>query len=86
MKQVCYNSFVKPNYDPERNTPMPTILPIQGTFDKAIPDNFGNAECRTEKCRISKGSRRGAGEMGKMLLHSWGGMDKLLAMRLIGGF
>lgn len=28
---------------------MPTILPIQGTFDKAIPDNFGNAEYRTER-------------------------------------
>lgn len=46
---MCYNSFVKPNYDPERNTPMPTILPIQGTFDKAIPDNFGNAEYRAER-------------------------------------
>jgi len=28
---------------------MPTILPIQGTFDKAIPDNFGNAEYRVER-------------------------------------
>ena len=28
---------------------MPTILPIQGTFDKAIPDNFGNAEYRAER-------------------------------------
>jgi len=28
---------------------MPTILPIQGTFDKAIPDNFGNAEYRSER-------------------------------------
>ena len=28
---------------------MPTILPIQGTLDKAIPDNFGNAEYRAER-------------------------------------
>ena len=28
---------------------MLTILPIQGTFDKAIPDNFGNAEYRAER-------------------------------------
>ncbi len=28
---------------------MPTILPIQSTFDKAIPDNFGNAEYRGER-------------------------------------
>ena len=28
---------------------MPTILPIQTAFDKAIPDNFGNAEYRTER-------------------------------------
>ena len=28
---------------------MPAILPIQGTFDKAIPDNFGNAEYRGER-------------------------------------
>jgi len=28
---------------------MPTILPIQGTFDKSIPDNFGNAEYRAER-------------------------------------
>jgi len=46
---VCYNSFANPNYDPEGNTPIPTILPIQGTFDKAIPDNFGNAEYRAER-------------------------------------
>ncbi len=43
---MCYTSFAKPNYDPERNTPIPTILPIQGTFDKAIADSFGNAEYR----------------------------------------
>ena len=28
---------------------MQAILPIQGTFDKAIPDNFGNAEYRGER-------------------------------------
>ncbi len=28
---------------------MPTILPIQSRFDKAIPDNFGNAEYRAER-------------------------------------
>ena len=28
---------------------MPTILPIQNTFDKSIPDNFGNAEYRAER-------------------------------------
>ena len=28
---------------------MSTILPIQGTFDKSIPDNFGNAEYRAER-------------------------------------
>ena len=28
---------------------MLTILPIQGTFDKAIPDNFGNVEYRAER-------------------------------------
>ena len=28
---------------------MATILPIQGTFDKAIPDNYGNAEYRAER-------------------------------------
>jgi len=28
---------------------MPTSLPIQSTFDKDIPDNFGNAEYRTER-------------------------------------
>ena len=28
---------------------MPTILPIQGTLDKSIPDNFGNAEYRGER-------------------------------------
>jgi len=28
---------------------MLSILPIQGTFDKSIPDNFGNAEYRAER-------------------------------------
>ena len=28
---------------------MHTILPIQSRFDKAIPDNFGNAEYRAER-------------------------------------
>lgn len=28
---------------------MATILPIQGTFDKSIPDNYGNAEYRAER-------------------------------------
>ena len=28
---------------------MPSILPIQNTFDKSIPDNFGNAEYRAER-------------------------------------
>jgi len=28
---------------------MPGILPIQGAFDKSIPDNFGNAEYRAER-------------------------------------
>ena len=45
---MCYIFFVKANYDPERNTPKPSILPIQNTFDKSVPDNFGNAEYRTE--------------------------------------
>ena len=28
---------------------MAMILPIQDTFDKAIPDNYGNAEYRAER-------------------------------------
>lgn len=28
---------------------MATILPIQGRFDKDIPDDFGNAEYRQER-------------------------------------
>jgi hypothetical protein len=28
---------------------MSTILPIRGTFDKATPDNFGNAKYRAER-------------------------------------
>jgi len=46
---VCYNFVIKENYDPERNTPMSVILPIQNRFDKSIPDNFGNSEYRTER-------------------------------------
>jgi hypothetical protein len=46
---VCYNFVIKENYDPERNTPMPSILPIQKRFDKSIPDNFGNCEYRSER-------------------------------------
>jgi len=31
------------------NTPMAAILPIQGRFDKDIPDDSGNAEYRQER-------------------------------------
>ena len=46
---MCYNYLINRNYDPERNTPMSVILPIQSRFDKSIPDNFGNAEYRAER-------------------------------------
>ena len=50
MKKVYYNPFHQGQQEQKnkRNTPMATILPIQGRFDKEIPEDFGNAEYRQE--------------------------------------